>query len=441
MKLPRKSKQQAAIDIAEYYAVKPGSIWRGLKLESAAFWWLCIYVFFEYVRPQAIYSAIDIIPWGQIAVIATFVTALLDSEVKWVRSPANTLVILFTVHLLVSSVFALSPSIAFEKIDIPLVWFTLYFLIITILNTEKRFFVFLLLFLLVNFKMSQFGFISYANRGFSYASWGLSGSPGWFQNAGDFGIQMVIFAPLATAFILALKDYWGRYKKWFFYLLPLTALVSVVGTASRGAQLGVLATGLWFLFKSRLGFRAFAGILITGLLLYAILPEKMIEEYTVAGEDETSETRLLLWSYGMDVVRDNPFLGVGHDNWTLYCSTHHSELTIKTGDYFWCIEAHNTYIEAASELGLIGLVLLLLNLLVIFILNGRTRANAKQAGNRFIWYMAHGLDGGLVGCMVSSIFFSILFYPMFWVQLAMTVALNELSKKQLRKSTDTLSKT
>ena len=70
----------------------------------------------------------------------------------------------------------------------------------------------------------------------------------------------------------------------------------------------------------------------------------------------------------------------------------------------------------------------------MFVLNSRTRANAKQQDNQFIWYIAHGLDGGLVGCMVSSIFISILFYPMFWVQLALTVALHELSKKQLQKS-------
>lgn len=436
MKLPGKSAKLADIDIADYYAIKPGSIWRGLKLESPAFWWLCIYLFFEYVRPQSIYPAIDIVPWGQIAILATFATAFMDRDIRLVKNPANTLILSFMFIVLLSSIFALDPPTAFEKIDIPIVWIVVYFLMISILNTEKRFFVFVLLFLLVNFKMSQHGFLSYAQRGFGYASWGLSGSPGWFQNAGDFGVQMTIFSPLAIAFILALKDYWGRYKRWFFYLFPLTGLVTIVGTASRGAQLGVVAIGIWFLFKSRHGFRAFFGILAVGLFLYLIMPDKMIDEYTSAGEDNTSQARLELWAFGVDVMLDNPILGVGPDNWILNCWLATDGIKDSEGEWVGCLESHNTYIEVASEIGITGLVFFLLNLLVIFILNARTRANAKQVDNKFIWYMAHGLDGGLVGCMVSSMFVSILFYPMFWVQLAMTVALNELSKKQLGTSSN-----
>jgi len=431
MKLPGKSAKQADIDIVDYYAVKPGSIWRGLKQESAAFWWLCIYLFFEYIRPQSIYTAIDVLPWGQLAIIFAWVTASRDREIKWVRNPANALFISFFFIVLLASIFAVSPSLAFDKIDVPVSWVIVYFLIITILNSERRFFVFILLFLLVNFKMSQHGFLSYAQRGFAYTRWGLSGSPGWFQNAGDFGIQMTIFSPLAIAFILALKDYWGRYKRWFFYLFPLTGLVTIVGTASRGAQLGVVAIGLWFLFKSRHGFRAFLGILVVGFLLYSILPEEMLEEYTSAGEDNTSKSRLLFWSYGVEVVRDHPVLGVGPNNWVYNCRLTKGGFVDEDGKWHSCLVAHNTYIQVSTETGIPGLVFFLLNLLMIFKLNARTRVNAKKVDNKFLWYIAHGLDGGLVGSIVSSIFFSVLFYPMFWVQLAMTVALNEISKKQL----------
>jgi hypothetical protein len=42
--------------------------------------------------------------------------------------------------------------------------------------------------------------------------------------------------------------------------------------------------------------------------------------------------------------------------------------------------------------------------------------------------VAHGLDGGLVGYLVSTFFFSELFYPVIWVQLSMTVALHQISK-------------
>ncbi len=436
MKLPAKYVKQKEVDIEDYYAVRPGSIWRGLKQEHASFWWLCIYLFFEYVRPQSIYTVIDILPWSQMALIMACVTAFTDRSIKFVSNPGNVLFIAFFVVVFLSSVFAFNPARAFDQFNIPLNWLILYFLVITVVNTEKKFLVFMLLFLLVNFKMSQHGFHTYAQRGFGYSSWGLAGAPGWFRNAGDFGIQMTIFAPLAITFILALRGYWGRYKKLLFYLLPFTALITIIGTASRGAQLGMAAVGVWFLLKGRHGVKAMAGILIVGWVFYSILPQQMLEEYRSAGKDDTSEHRLVMWEYGLEVVGDNPVLGVGFENWVGYCRFNNPN-GVK-GRH--CLEAHSTYIEALTEIGITGFVIFILNMLFIFRLNARTRANAKQMGNKFIWYIAHGLDGGLIGCMVASAFFSILFYPMFWLQLAMTVSLFEISKKQLNNSTESLSK-
>ena len=437
MKLPAKSAKHKVVDIKDYYAVRLNLIWKGVNQEGAAFWWLCIYLFFEYVRPQQLYKVIDVLPYAQIAIIAACITAFSDRSIRWVSNPGNVLFILFTIIVFLSSVFAFNPSRAFDKIDVPVSWLIIYFLIITIINTEKKFILFILLFFLLNFKMSQGGFITYAERGFGYARWGLKGSPGWFRNAGDFGIQMVIFASLSIAFILALKSYWGRYMRLLFYLLPITALVTIVGTASRGAQLGIVATGIWFLLKSRHGIRAMAVALIVGWGLYSILPEKMLEEYNTAGEDDTSEHRLVLWKFGLEVVEDHPVLGIGYENWRDYC---HFVNPNGVEGKVSCLVPHNTYIQALSETGITGFVVFISILIFMFVLNARTRANAKQQDNQFIWYIAHGLDGGLVGCMVACMFFSILFYPMFWVQLALTVALHEVSKKQLKNSKRSLHK-
>jgi len=300
-------------------------------------------------------------------------------------------------------------------------------LTITVVNTEKRFFVFVLLFLLVNFKMSQHGFFSSAARGFSYTSWGVTGSPGWFRDSGDFGIAMTIFFPLASAFALALKDYWGRYKRWFFYFLPITGMVTIIATSSRGAQLGMVAIGVWFLLKSRKGIKYMIGILIIGWVLYATLPERMLAEYQSAGEDQTSQDRLDHWAFGMEVIRDKAVLGVGYRNWLDYCNFMNPYGLGMKGK---CRLPHNTYIEAASELGVPGFLVYVSIALYMFRINARTRANANKCGNKLVLYLAHGLDGGLVGYLVSTIFFSELFYPVFWLQFSMTVALHEVSMKQ-----------
>jgi hypothetical protein len=66
-------------------------------------------------------------------------------------------------------------------------------------------------------------------------------------------------------------------------------------------------------------------------------------------------------------------------------------------------------------------------ILLVFAINARTRVKAKETGNNFILLIAHALDGGLIGYLISSTFLTVLFYPMFWFQLAMTVALYQIS--------------
>ena len=425
----KSARQKKTIDISDYYAVRIRPLWEGLKQESPAFWWLCIYVFLEYFRPQSIYPAIDVIPWLQLSVLIALVAAVMDPKVKWVSNTGNVYFLLFVGVIVISSVFAFMPTKSLDKINIIINWIILYFLVVNVVTTEKRLIIFMLMFLLINFKMSQHGFISYAQRGFGYAKWGLSGSPGWFQNAGDFGIQMVIYFPLAMSFILALRSHWGRIKRLLFYLMPFTALVCVIGSASRGAQLGLAAMGAWFLLKSRGGLKATLMILLVGWALYSFLPEQMLEEFHAAGEDNTSKERLALWDYGMTVVRDNPVLGVGYENWIDYCwYRYHSPGGLE--GVRWCLTTHNTYLLAAAELGYPGLLLYVAMIILILVMNARTRRLARRSGNKLFGYLAHGLDGGIIAYIVSSFFFTVLYYPIFWLQLGMTVALFNIAKKQ-----------
>jgi O-antigen ligase len=226
-----------------------------------------------------------------------------------------------------------------------------------------------------------------------------------------------------------LKQYWGRTKILLFYFIAVTGLLTVVATDNRGTQLGLACVGIWYAMKSRLGLKALLGILIVGVALYQIAPPEMLAKFETAGEDGTSQARLVLWGYGVDVVQDHPLLGIGYENWVDYCwyfNPHRLEKGVS------CLVPHNTYVSAAAETGLLGLLFYLLLIITIFRVNMRTRANARTSKNDFIYYMAHGLDAGLVGYMVSSIFVTVLFYPIFWVQLALTVALYEISRKKIQ---------
>jgi O-antigen ligase len=435
MPLPGKSGKQKKIDIADYYSVRVAPMWSGLKQESAVFWWLCIYLIFEYVRPQSIYPALDFLPWTQTALLFALLTVKSDESVRWVSNTGNVLFILYFLIILISSAFAFMPNSSLDKIDIMANWVVVYFLIITVINSERRFIIFLLLFLLVNFKMSQHGFLSYAGRGFSYARWGLTGTPGWFGNAADYAIQMGIFFPLSVAFILALKHNWGRIKKLFFYAMPLTALMVIVGSASRGAQLGLAAMGIWFIMKSRGGIRTLISILLLGWILYSILPPKMLEEFHNAGTDSTSLERFSLWKFGYRVAQEHKLTGVGYNNWIDYCwYRYRSPAGVK--GLRWCLTTHNSYLLVAIETGIPGLVSYISIILYIFVQNYRTRNVAKRSGNKLYALTAHALDGGIIAYIISTFFFTVVYYPILYVQVALTVALYEIARKQLASTID-----
>ena len=130
MKSQIKQKKQEEIDISEFYALNIKALWRGFKKEHISLWLLCIYFFFEYVRPQSLYPVLDVLPWMQIILLLTLLAVFFDRSVQWVSSTEKKLLILFSLLVLLSGVFAFKPSLAWESRNIMLGWILVYFLLI-----------------------------------------------------------------------------------------------------------------------------------------------------------------------------------------------------------------------------------------------------------------------------------------------------------------------
>ncbi|MDP9203236.1 MAG: O-antigen ligase family protein [Gemmatimonadota bacterium] len=338
------------------------------------------------------------------------------------------LLAIFTVIVLASSATAFDPSFSFDKLAVFVSWVLIYLLIANIVITEERFLVFMLSFLVYSFKMSNFGTRSWAQDGFVFRSWGTTGAPGWFQNSGEFGIQMCIFLPLIVAFILALGKQWPRWLRWAAWGASGTAITGIVASSSRGAFVGLGAVVIWLLLKSQKRVRGlFIAVALTGLV-YAITPAKLKLRFQAAGTDETSVSRTTMWKQGLEMMRDYPVLGVGYANWPKYHVIHYGGTAL---------QAHNTFIQAGAELGYSGLVGFLSLIGCTFFINLCTRRLARRLSERgrFIFYMAHGLDGALVGLMASGFFISVLYYPFFWINFSMTVALNRVALSRLPSET------
>ena len=349
MKLKKKSKE-IEVSLDDLYAVKIKSIWQAVKQEPVVFWAIITYFFFDYVRPQSIYPAIEFIPWAQLSLLIALFTAFSDRTVKWVSNVENNHLFFFFIIVILSGIFAFKPSVAWEANKEIINWVLVYFLTINIINTEKRFFIFLLGYMFFSFKMSQHGFITWASRGFSFTNWGLIGAGGYFQNSGEYAIQMLIFGSMSAAFVLALKEKWGRYKKWFFYLMPFTAIMVVLGASSRGSQLGLLVIGLLLMVRVKAGFKIFVVMIALMAIAYFLLPDEQIQRFSNMGDDTNSKTRFAYWAYGWEVIKDHPIFGVGYNNWLDY-----AYYAAPDGIYGGRTQLpHNIYIEVASESGLLA---------------------------------------------------------------------------------------
>lgn len=405
------------------YRLQLRGLWHALTAQSAAFWILCGYLVIEYVRPQSIYPAMDVIPWGKTVLLLALTVRLFDREpIAW-GGTQSVLLGLFLAVVLLSWLFAYRPDDAVERVVTYLTWGLVYFLVMTTVTSERRWLLFLLLFLLCNLKMSQHATLTWVGRGFGYASWGATGAPGWFHNSGELGIEMCIFLPLSAYFLVALRACWPTWKQALFLALPLTAGAAIVASNSRGAMLAAALVMLWVAVRHGRRLSVLVLVAAIGTGAYLSLPDESRDRFASAGRDETSENRLLRWQAAVDTLKDNPLLGIGPGNWMAYYTSHYPREPGREG---WGLQ-HNIFLDAGTELGAAGLLLFGSMALYGFVQNRRTRRAAERAGNRFVYCMALGFDAALIGFLVSGSFVSVLFYPFFWVNAAFITALNRVA--------------
>lgn len=387
---------------------------------------VCFYLFLEYVRPQSLYPALYILPWGQLAILLALACYWLEGG-KIRFDLLTRLVLVYTAVIAASTVTAYQPSVAIEGYELWISWVLVFLIVSNIVNTEQRFLVFMFMFLLWNMKMAQHGVRSWGSIGFHFRSWGATGGPGWFENSGEFGIEMDVFMPLAMCFLVALRRYLALWKKAALAIFPIAAVLSMVASSSRGALIGGAAAALWLLACSQYRVRAGLAVAALATLAYVLLPAEQLKRFQTAGTDNTSTLRLTYWSHGLEMIRDHPLLGIGYNNWLSY---YRANISVR-GQV-----SHNIFIQCGSELGLAGLSVLLALIVSSFLVNRRTRAIAAQLPDgTFLDQMARGLDAALIGFIVSGSFVTVLYYPYLWVNLAMTAALYNAAKARLPMST------
>jgi len=404
--------------VDDLYALHIRNIVKEAKREGWPFLFICLYLFLEYVRPQTIYSQIDILPWVFLSLVFAAVSLVSRGAYRKKPNIINKLIVLYAIVVLISSTFSQSPAISFARLRIFFDWFFIYFLIVTIVNNKKRFYLFLLLFLFCSFKMSQHGFLTWAMRGFAFQGWGVTGAPGWFRNSGEVGIQMCIFVPLAVAFIFAVYRYLSKVWRVFFLLMPFTGVGTLIASSSRGALVGFAIGALRsLLITPKIFFKSIIILALLTSLVVQLIPDESMQRFENSGSDRTSLHRLERWKHGLDAMNKFPLFGVGFESWTDFYPRNYN-LDDKGSRL-----VHNIFVQCGSELGYTGLILFVLMIFSCFTTTRKVREVCQGHEDKFLSIMSYGFDAALLGFLGSGFFVTVLYYPFFWIHCAMTVSL------------------
>ena len=397
------------------------------------------YLVIEYARVPAMYPPLQVLQIGKIVVIVTgliwVVRSVLDRRMKLVSDPLNWIMVIWALIVVGSSFFAIDSKFAHQGMIDFLKWVVIYFLIINLVDTLPKWQYFMWALLLLSFKLSQFQIRQFiagyemASGADRFVTEGVgAGSTGFFGNAGDFGVAMCVVAPLAFYLVKAVKS---KALKAAGIAIFSAFVFSILRCGSRGAALALSVMAL--LFWMRTSKKLASGVLILLFVLgfWASAPEAWRERFVSASDyqqDVTASQRLRLWGAGLRMVADNPVLGVGINNFsTNYALRYHA-----AGEEGLRWAPHNIFVQAASELGVLGLLALFVVIYLVFQRDFETRRVCleKNLENGWIPNFAHALDLSLVGYIVGGFFLTVLYYPHLYIIMTLAISLNQIARRQ-----------
>jgi O-antigen ligase len=404
-----------------------------LTKQDAAFYAAAAYLVIEYVRPHTLFPAIDVLPWTPLVLLVGLVSIFMRGNVK--IQTTHVLIFLFMCVAWASCFVSYDPEASFKMINVIISWVVISFVFTNAVKNLEQYKLLLIIFFLCIFKMSLFGARTWAMRGFGFTEWGIAGPVGWFQNSGELALIMVVFSAMSYGYIIS-----NNIKSKLYYLAPITAAMTVIAASSRGSQLALAAIGiLAALIIGKLKLKNLLIFAFVGWLGFTFLPEEQKERFSTMGSDGTSESRLMYWEKGIEMMNDHKLLGVGYYAFAEYFSINYAPYITFENFVYRREVAHNTLVQVGSEMGYSGLFVYLLMLIHCARLTRQTRILAKQNPTieKINWIAKYTIcaDLAVIGYLIGSFFMSVAFYPYIYLFLMLNQCLlnatkNEVEKKQ-----------
>lgn len=376
---------------------------------------------------------------AQIVAIIFLISWLFSRESKRiVLTPVTILLMVFTVWMGVTTIFALSPEAAREKYIEILKVMLMTFVTLPLFQSKSRLNT---LIWVITLSIAFFGIkggIFVIATGGNYMVFGPERSVLGSNN--DIGLGLTMILPLMRYLQLQSTNFWLRM---FFYVTMPLVLLSIFATYSRGAVLAVIAMCFFLWLKSR--HKMITGTLGVAALLIGlmVMPQQWYERVESIGtydEDNSALSRLTMWRYAVDLATARPVVAGGFEvfpdvsHYKRYglrlCEPGELEVDcIKQGR-----SAHSNYFGILGEHGFIGLGLYLAILGLSF-LNGTwvIRKARGRADLRWAVDLAAMLQVGMIGYAIGGLFVNRGYFDVFYHLVVIMVLVRLLVKRALEK--------
>ena len=269
-------------------------------------------------------------------------------------------------------------------------------------------------------------------------SGGRADDAGTMYDPNDLAYLLVTITPLAVAFLLTAKSVVPRV---LFGVIIATLIAATLLTQSRGGLLGLLTIVALMTFvpmkvattkegkKSARTLGAKLGVLVVvvglGLVTWSHLPQSaqqrfatllnLQNDYNLDPDDRNGRGEI--WRRGLEAASARP-LGYGPQSYMM--------VDVSLGGKFNV--AHNSYLQALVELGVVGLILFLRMYLRSF--RGLQRARFALKSSKLITpekaeqaLFARALQFSLAGNMVCVFFLTEIYMQLLWVMFGVCMAL------------------
>lgn len=369
-------------------------------------------------------------PFAQVVALTTLVAMLIRKDqvqkIPWTRE--SILLLIFTLWMFITTVFAFNPSGAWMQWD--KVWKIQLFTFVTMMLVKDRKEIDLLLMVIVA-SIGLYGVkggIFTILTGGAYAVYGPEGT--FIGGNNEIGLAMIMIIP------------WMRYiqltdeRRWVRNLMTVAIILTTIatlGTRSRGALLGLLVMFIVLFAKNlkQIGFVFLAGLILIGTIQF--MPDDWKARMGTISSSTSTETaddsvrgRFNAWWFAFNMAKDNPITGGGFESFRPWLFQMYAPNPNDVHD------AHSIYFEILGEQGFIGLGLFLL--LGLFALR-TSRRLIREAGKYpdLVWmkHLGSMMQVSLFGYAVSGAFLGLAYFDLYYALIAILVVTSKLLDKEL----------